>query len=643
MSDTGPIMNVGAQSTPPTAKDVAVTAEWALWGKGARDAEYRLLACSDGQVGETDFIDQITRFSPGSAETWPQVTVSGFLLDQAADYVALAIHDTVDRRHDAAGREIVYTRYFCVPYMELCAGRAGYQDMYNAFARFWPSDQERSAKKFVLPAVGQPHQSFPLPGPRRFLAMRVAALLLTGRPVCVLGADGAGTSERLAFLDSVMSLLPYGMRSQLAGATWASSTAYDLNLQLFFADSRRRGNDHVVSWQQPDLGPIGDPYADQYLHWLNRGIQQPEGVLAAVTEPMGFDQPEVVRMLHRLDISYAKPPSSALAVAPPSPATVIASVLSECGNRLRGGKPNFLTAELDKLQQFQQFTTSPQDRAYLRQVIAREDLLHPPRSVDKQLQDELYRLLLRLAFTSPLTYEGYCQLEACLGEQPHKRLLQVMQPTLMPDLRARLLVVRALGGSELKRQLSKLPMMPVPLTGAVADPHVRADHAHVLCELAIPALCACPDPAALHQALHDHGYLAPALQRLYPAEPERQYETLGRLLRAAYPGRLNRADIPAILDPPNQPASVALFAAVVRLAQPADVPVAVYVFLGNVISSTEFDAATEEWLLGVLPLPDWHDEGPGSRGFRKRLHRRQRTPLQDRLSISPVRRKRNPP
>lgn len=643
MSDTSPIMNVGAQSTPPTAKDIAVTAEWALWGKGARDAEYHLLRYSDGQVGETDFVDQITRFSPGSAETWPQVTVSGFPLDQAADYVALAIHDTVDRRHDAAGREIVYTRYFCVPYPELCAGSAGYQDMYNAFARFWPPDQERSAKRFVLPAVGPPRQSFPLPGPRRFLAMRVAALLLTGRPVCVLGADSAGTSERLAFLDSVMSLLPYGMRSRLAGATWASSTAYDLNLRLFFADSRRRGNDHVVSWQQPDLGPVGDPHADQYMHWLSQGIQQPEGVLAAVTEPTGFDRPEVVRMLHRLDISYARAPSPALAVAPPNPATLIADVLRECGNRLRGGKPDFLTAELDKLRQFQQFTTATQDRAYLRQVIASEGLLRPHRSVDKKLQDELYRLLLRLAFTSPLTYEGYCQVEACLGERPHKRLLQVMQPTLMPDLRARLLVVQALDGSELKRQLSKLPTMPVPLTGAVADPHVRADHARILCELAIPALCDCPDPVALRQSLHDHGYLAPALQRLYPAEPERQYETLGQLLRAAYPGHLDRADIPAILDLPNQPVSVALFAAVVRLAEPADVPVVVYVFLGKMISSTEFDAATKEWLLGVLPLPNWYDEGPGSRRSRKRLHRRQRTPLRDRLFISPVWRQRNPP
>ena len=119
--------------------------------------------------------------------------------------------------------------------------------MYDAFAGFWPDGRDRSARRFVLP-----REPAPLPGPRRLLAMRVAALLLTSRGVCVLGADDADAGERLEFLDDVMSLLPYGMRSRLAGATWASSTAYDLNLRLFFADARRRGNDHVVFWHQPE-------------------------------------------------------------------------------------------------------------------------------------------------------------------------------------------------------------------------------------------------------------------------------------------------------------------------------------------------------------------------------------------------------
>jgi hypothetical protein len=71
MNDTSPIMSVGAHGTSPTATGVPVTAEWALWGKDARDAEYRLLACSDGPAGAATFVEQITSSSPGNAETWP--------------------------------------------------------------------------------------------------------------------------------------------------------------------------------------------------------------------------------------------------------------------------------------------------------------------------------------------------------------------------------------------------------------------------------------------------------------------------------------------------------------------------------------------------------------------------------------------
>ena len=636
MNDTNPSMSISAHGTPSAETDVPVTAEWALWGKGAGDAEYRLLVCSDGPVSSATFVEQITSLSPGSADTWPQVTVSGFLRQQAAGYVALAIHDTAEGRHDAVGREIVYTRYFCVPYPELAAGRVGYRDMYNAFAGFWPTGRDRSPRRFFMPGVDPSHESAPPAGTQRFLAMRVAALLLTSRGVCVLGADGVDASERLAFLDGVMSLLPYGMRSRLAGATWASSTAYDLNLRLFFADARRQGDEHVVFWHQPEEGPIGHPYADQYLRWLTAGILRPEGQLAAVAEPMGFGEREVAMMLQRLDVSYAKQPSpSVIAVTVPDRAVLIADVLQECGSRLRGGNPNLLTTELDKLRDCLRFPVSPQDRAHFQQVITDESLLRTHRSIGKPLQDELYRLLLQLAFESPLSYSGYCELEACLGQQPHKQLLQATQPARLPDLRARLLAVKVLGGSELKRTLAELRTVPAPLAAAAADPNVRADHARILCELAIPVLCNCPDQLALRQALNDHAYLAPALQRLYPNQSQYQFERLRRLLRSACGGRLDRREIPAILALPGQVPSIALFAAAVELTDPADVPIAVYEFLGNVIGRAKFDAATRGWLLRALPVPAWDDENPGRR-------RRARTPLRERLLLAPVWRHRDP-
>lgn len=635
MNDTDPIMSVGARGEPSTAARVPVTAEWALWGKDARDAEYRLLACSDGPVGATTFVEQITSFAPGSAQTWPQATVSGFRLHEVEDYVALAIHDTAQGRHDAVGREIVYTRYFCVPYQELVTDRVKYQEMYDAFVGFWPDGHDRSVQRFELPRANSHAGSASLPGSQRLLAMRAAGLLLTSRGVCVLGADGVDAHERLAFLDGVMSLLPYGMRTRLAGATWASSTAYDLKLRLFFADARRRGNDHVVFWHQPEHGQIDHPYADQYLRWLTADTSQPETRLTAVTDPMGFDQPEIAMMLERLDVSYAKPPSSAVAVMASDPAASVVAVLRECGDRLRGGNPNFITTELDRLHKCLAFATSPLTRAYLQQVIADEGLFHPHRSIDKHLQDEFYRLLLQLAFETPLTYAGYCELEACLGQEPNKQLLQAVQPSQLLDLRARMLAVKALGGSALKRMRNELSTLPAPLVAAVADTHVRASHARLLCELAIPPLCDCPDSLALRQSLQAHAYLAPTLQRLYPNETQYQYVRLRRLLRAAYGERLNRRDVPAILALPGQVPSLALFATVVELADPADISVAVYEFLVTIIGSAKFDAPTRERLLRTLPVPARDEEDSGRRRFRKGLRRRARSQMGDRLSLKP--------
>ena len=630
MNDTGPIMSVGEPGTPPAEAGLPVTAEWALWGKDVRDLEYRLLGCSEGHVGAAAFVEQITSISPGSAETWPQVTVSGFVLHGAAGYVALAIHDTGQGRYNAVGRGIVYTRYFCVPYPELEAGHVTYRDMYHAFDSFWPEPADRAVRPFRLTGAGQP-PPMPLLAPaQRILARRVAALLLTSRKVCVLGADGVDTRERLAFLDGVMALLPYGMRSALSGATWASSTAYDLKLRLFFADARRGGNDHVVFWHQPEGGPIGHPYADQYLEWLTEGVTEPENRLAAVTEPMGFEPPEVAMMLERLDVSYARPPSSAVAVTVDDPARRVVGVLRECGDRLRGGNPNFISAELERLRGCFAFPASPQAREIYQQVIASEGLLRPHRSIDKHRQEELYRLLLGLAFGSPLNYHGYCAVEACLGEQPHKQLLQAMHPSHMPDLRARMLAAKALGGAELKRLRAELPAHPDLLLAAVADEDVRPDHARCLCELAIPLLSDCPDRVRLVQALQVHAYLAPTLRRLYTPDAQQQYDWLRRVLRAAHGGSLGRRDIPAIMGLPSQIPSIALYAALVELADPTDTPVAGYEFLATAIATSRLAPHTKEWLLRTLPQPIRDDQAN-----RRRFRKGPRAPLLERIHLRP--------
>ena len=297
---------------------VPVTADWALWGKESHDAGYRLLEYSDGPVPGDTFVEVLNRYSPGTLEDLPQVTVS-WLRDHAQrNYVAIAIHDTEHGRYDAGGRQIVFTRYFCVRYEELAAGAVSYHSMYRELGKSRLGVNSRSRIKAELPRFSaapagpapRALAAAPQPGtPASGLAIRVAALLLTGQPVCILGANRIALDMRLRFLDEVMSLLPYGMRSRLSASTWVSSTFQEHKLRLFFASARRQADDHVVTWDRPDPAPIRHRYADDYLSWLINGVHEPAALLAGVNEQMGFGQADIAMMLERLHVSYSEPPA----------------------------------------------------------------------------------------------------------------------------------------------------------------------------------------------------------------------------------------------------------------------------------------------------------------------------------------------
>ena len=270
---------------------VPVTGEWALWGKGPRDRDYHVLECSDGPVSREDFDQVLTMYSPGTLEAWPQVTI-GWLREWAyyrphlgyLGYLGIAIHDRPEPgRRDATGRQIALTRYFCVPFRELAIGAVSYQAMFEGFeeVELRPGDRSPIPTELAAWRPGAP--------PGR-LAARVAALLLTDRPVRIVGAEKTTElGERLRFLDDVASLLPYGMRSQLSCSTWVSSTMRG-HARLFFSSHRVDGEgDHEVIWGRDDAAPTGNPFADQYLRWLLADVPRRVAQLAERTEPMDID------------------------------------------------------------------------------------------------------------------------------------------------------------------------------------------------------------------------------------------------------------------------------------------------------------------------------------------------------------------
>ncbi|WP_066944215.1 hypothetical protein [Microtetraspora fusca] len=270
--------------------------EWALEGKrpGAHD-DYELLSWSDDRLGPEVFEEIRSRYATGLSADLPQVTIAVAATrerERVSRHIVLAIQEWSGHR-DATNRKIVYTRWFYVPYHELAAHPVSYEALYHALAGLPVTPSPPLAvqvPEFDPAAVA--------PGPD---ARCAAALLLTGRPVCVVGADGVPMIERLRFLDTVAALLPYGMRARLTAATWTSSTARH-KIRLSFA--RHAPEDaYEVRWGYGAEITQRDTPAPLCLDLLTRSDVRLADMLrglAGRTEPLSFgpaDRPVAVRLL----------------------------------------------------------------------------------------------------------------------------------------------------------------------------------------------------------------------------------------------------------------------------------------------------------------------------------------------------------
>jgi AraC-like DNA-binding protein len=189
------------------------------------------------------------------------VTIS-YLTHGVVKHLALAIHGFASDAQspggelmasDDDGRPVVVTSYYCVPYVPVAEHGFSYQALYKAFTAIPLSPENGSVLPAKLPLPSSPPAA-PGKGPGIDpLAARTAALLVSGRPVCVLGAQETGMAERLAFVDAVMALLPYGFRARMSAATWTRATNRNHRFRLFFSGARRDAKepDHVVYWGRP--------------------------------------------------------------------------------------------------------------------------------------------------------------------------------------------------------------------------------------------------------------------------------------------------------------------------------------------------------------------------------------------------------
>jgi hypothetical protein len=445
--------------------------------------------------------------------------------------------------------------------------------------------------------------------------MRVAALMLTCRPVCILGADALSFSERLRFLDSVMSLLPYGLRSQVSASTLTSSHFWEHKFRLFFSDGRRVSDeDQVVNWAERDdpQPDHDDPDVSKYLNWLANVSR-----LADLTDPIGFHRARIDSVLDVLFTAPGGPAQPSLTADGPvlpmeGAQQAIEDLLSDCADKMQDGSLEDIRSTIDKLSRYRYDQATAEQRKLYQDIIKTRQLFRQRIPIRGEERSAFYRLMLRLAFESPLTYRDYCQLEYCVDNDPsqpmHQSLLTAVTMSPIRDFCVRLLVLKARGEEELDAVLGD-QVSPYLLIGTVADSNLRGDHGRVVYEIAVGHLIEQRDldVQGLQDALKEWDYLAPALQRLYSGQFETQKTELGRLLKLAHRGSLDKTAIRQILENPSLTPTLALYAAISSTASPKDAEPIERAFMG-------LADRIRTQVLGQLDRDD--GEGPGRDGER---------------------------
>jgi len=550
-----------------TGRTIPVSAQWALEGKQPDGEGYRILACSVGDLTRANFADALSRFQLGELSTLPQVSLSYARRDEqpGMGYLALAIHwyATEGQRHadgvsqrDNQGRPTAYTSYFCLPYKRLADAAIGYLAMFEALGAVTLTVADGPPKEVQLAA---PTSRTPTADD---LALRVAPLLLTGRPVCVLGAEGASMLERLEFIDTVMELLPYGFRSRMTAATWTRATNRNHRFRLFFSSAPRADEpDHVVIWgDNPDLVRVPDREAGEYFDWLVDNIG-PLARLADLTSEMAFTPKDTLQALesvlgarHRLQVRPrtflpARGQRTGQSTSPPALAAAAGDsgeeALRDVAEHVKLANPTRLRSDIAFLKKFAEVDISDDRRRRYQDLISAFGLLRHSFLVETKHEERLYEALLPMAFGTPLSYNAYCQVEKCAGiapgRAPHRELLAAIIKAGMADSGVSAIVhwhEREADEKKLNKWLVSGQVDAVELINSLALEWRSPQHARIVCDVTLEYLKKARnlyEPQQVRLALRQNGFLARPLQLRYPDNDQYQLATLYQLLKAAYP------------------------------------------------------------------------------------------------------------
>ncbi|MER5645845.1 hypothetical protein [Streptosporangium sp. NPDC002524] len=550
---------------------VELPLEWAVGGKppGSGD-DYEILACSQKQLSRDDFEEIRTVYATGTPENLPQVTIAWVGADENTRLV-LAIQDWSDEK-DRRHRSIARTRYFCVPYARLARppSPVSYEELHRALAVF-PLPTERQV------VVSVPTLDSGVVAARiGAMVTTTAALLMTGRHVCVVGGEAVSVTNRLRFLDTVAALLPYGMRARLTASTWASSTA-EHKIRLSFTQHVPHGT-YPVTWGQLAEIPGHEQDAHDYLDLLLRHSLDARliGWLATRTEPLTFGKNGRARALDMLRRFDPSPPPALVppqAITSGQASTVVSlpvdadqdpveRLLVECAETLaHGGEAELkdVLIKLDGVVAGRGMTISEDERVRYQKIIRNRQLLSGWSDLSEELEAQLFEVILMAGYGLTVTPEQMGGISRDVLH-PTRALMTAIVRRPVPDPVVSMILAHQLGQGELEEALR--PQRTRDLVEVAARQPYDMRVVTIACDELVRRGGADAEDPEVAKALCDHGYLTDAVGALYPATGRSQFDLFRDLLKASYGQELHIKAFEEILRSPGARSPMLVAAAV---------------------------------------------------------------------------------
>lgn len=552
-----------------------LTAHWAILGKTPESLDdYGVIGCSSGAITSAEFGMWLKAFTSGTMEpkALPRVATSHFTIGPDKEpWLGLSLQ-TEPESQDGFQRPYAMTYYACVRWADIASEstRLSYRALYEALTK---EDFSGGDAPFLLSPSAYDERH--LAGAVNGTARRAAALLLTGRPVCVVRAGHLPLDRRLDFLDAVAALLPYGFRPTLAASTWTNSASRH-RFRLSFAEVPPTHGAWELPWEDDDPPEAYPPQALHYEKELARyqGADLPELMrwLTTLAEPRDFD-----------DASHRATASRLLSTSARLPGPSVEQLLQQCRESIANCEEQRLGVLTTQLAQRAGQRVPDKDRKTYRASIRANPIRPPQRLADSVVVRTFFEILLRLLYASPMRAADVEEMLVDLGGRRRAlppaliAALSGLLPRSSPS--GRLLIASLQGSEQLLTILDG--MSEDELFQVAVQSRNRKVLDIVIAEADRRALPTDPRAMeALKYALMRHRYLIEAIGSSFTAEESVRYYQ--NVLQVSHRRRLTSADIEEILADLDRPPQTFLLAIVAQSA-PGTASTLLYALAGGAV------------------------------------------------------------